>query len=142
MPLVPSWQDIVVRLALTMIAGAVLGLDRGARGQAAGLRTTILVTLAASLSMIQANLLLSVGGKTPASFSVMDLLRFPLGILTSVGFIGGGAILKRGDIVRGVTTAATLWVATVIGLCIGGGQIRTGMAGTALALMTLFVLDW
>jgi putative Mg2+ transporter-C (MgtC) family protein len=142
MPLVPTWQDIALRLTLTLLAGALLGLDRGARGHAAGLRTIILVSLAAALAMIQANLLLTVGGKTPASFSVMDLMRMPLGILTGVGFIGGGAILKRGDIVRGVTTAATLWVATVIGLCFGGGQVRLGLAGTVLALVTLFLLDW
>jgi putative Mg2+ transporter-C (MgtC) family protein len=142
MPLYPSWQDIALRLAMSMIAAALMGLDRGARGHAAGLRTTILVGLAAALAMIQANVLLPVSGKTPASFSVLDLMRLPLGILTGVGFIGGGAILKRGDIVRGVTTAATLWVTTVIGLCFGGGQLGLGVSGTGLALITLFVLDW
>jgi MgtC family len=50
-------------------------------------------------------------------------MRLPLGILTGVGFIGGGTILKRGDLVTGVTTAATLWLVTVIGLCFGGGQL-------------------
>ncbi|HEY1561550.1 MAG TPA: MgtC/SapB family protein, partial [Caulobacteraceae bacterium] len=142
MPLVPTWSDIAVRLALTMIAGAILGLDRGARGHAAGLRTTILVALAAAVAMVQANILLPIGGKTAASFSVLDLMRLPLGILTGVGFIGGGAILKRGDIVRGVTTAATLWIATVIGLCFGGGQVRLGLVATVLAFVTLFVLDY
>lgn len=142
MPLYPSWQDIALRLALTMVASALIGLDRGARGHAAGLRTTILVGLAAALAMVQANVLLPVDGKTPGSFGVMDLMRMPLGILTGVGFIGGGAILKRGDIVRGVTTAATLWVTTVIGLCFGGGQLGIGVSGTVLALVTLFVLDW
>jgi putative Mg2+ transporter-C (MgtC) family protein len=72
--------------------------------------------------MIQANLLLSAVGKAPNSFSQMDVLRFPLGVLTGVGFIGGGAIFKRGDLVTGVTTAATLWVMTAIGLAFGGGQ--------------------
>jgi putative Mg2+ transporter-C (MgtC) family protein len=140
--LTPTWPDIVVRLALTMLAGALLGLDRGARGQAAGLRTTILVALAAAVAMIQANILLPVAGKTSASFAVLDLMRLPLGILTGVGFIGGGAILKRGDIVRGVTTAATLWVTTVIGLCFGGGQLELGAAGTGLAFVTLFGLNY
>ena len=68
--------------------------------------------LAASLAMIPANILLPVNGKTPASFAVMDLMRLPLGILTGVGFIGGGAILKKRDLVNGVTTAATLWLVT------------------------------
>jgi putative Mg2+ transporter-C (MgtC) family protein len=142
MPLYLSWEDIALRLALAVMASALLGFDRGARGHAAGLRTTILVGLAAALAMVQANVLLPVAGKTSSSFSVLDLMRMPLGILTGVGFIGGGAILKRGDIVRGVTTAATLWVTTVIGLCFGGGQLGLGLAGTAIAFVTLFVFDW
>ncbi|HTW88961.1 MAG TPA: MgtC/SapB family protein [Candidatus Binataceae bacterium] len=142
MPLHPTWEDIALRLIITMIASAIIGFDRGARGHAAGLRTTILVGLAASVAMIQANILLSVGGKTAASFGVMDLMRLPLGILTGVGFIGGGTILRRGDLVSGVTTAATLWATTVIGLCLGGGQLKLGIAATALAIVTLWSLKW
>jgi len=142
MPLSPSWTDIAVRLALTMLAGAIIGLNRGARGHAAGFRTTILVALAASVAMIQANILLSLGGKTSESFSVMDLMRLPLGILTGVGFIGGGAIVKKGYLVTGVTTAATLWLVTVIGLCLGGGQLILGMTATVLAVITLWILRW
>ena len=140
MPLHVTWQDIAVRLSLTMIAGAMVGFNRGVRGHAAGLRTTILVSLAASVAMIQTNVLLSMSGKTSGSFAVMDLMRLPLGILTGVGFIGGGTILRRGDLVTGVTTAATLWVMTVIGLCLGGGQIGLGLAATGLTLLTLWVL--
>ena len=140
MPLHVTWQDIAVRLFLTMIAGAMVGFNRGVRGHAAGLRTTILVSLAASVAMIQTNVLLSMSGKTSGSFAVMDLMRLPLGILTGVGFIGGGTILRRGDLVTGVTTAATLWVMTVIGLCLGGGQIGLGLAATGLTLLTLWVL--
>jgi len=142
MPVAPSWTDIALRLALTMLAGAVIGFNRGARGHAAGFRTTILVALAASVAMIQANILLPLSGKTPDSFSVMDLMRLPLGILTGVGFIGGGTILKRGDLVTGVTTAATLWLMTVIGLCLGGGQLILGMIATVLAVITLWLLRW
>lgn len=140
MPLSPSWTDIAIRLALTMLAGAIIGLNRGARGHAAGFRTTILVGLAASVAMIQTNILLPLSGKTPESFAVMDLMRLPLGILTGVGFIGGGTILKKGDLVSGVTTAATLWLVTVIGLCLGGGQLVLGIAATALAVITLWLL--
>ena len=133
MPLSPSWEDIALRLLLTCVAGAVIGLDRGIRGHAAGLRTTILVALAASVAMIQANLLLSVTGKTADLFGVMDQMRLPLGILTGVGFIGAGTILRRGDLVTGVTTAATLWVVTVIGLCFGGGQLALGQRRDAVS---------
>ena len=92
--------------------------------------------------MIQANILLPLGGKAQDSFSVMDLMRLPLGILTGVGFIGGGTIVKKGDLVVGVTTAATLWLVTVIGLCLGGGQLILGGAATVLAVITLWILRW
>ena len=92
--------------------------------------------------MILTNILLPVTGKTPESFAVMDPMRLPLGILTGVGFIGGGAIFKKGDLVTGVTTAATLWVVTVIGLCLGGGQLALGIAATALTVVTLWILKW
>lgn len=140
MPLHPSWSDIAIRLALTMLAGAIIGFNRGAGGHAAGFRTTILVGLAASVAMIQTNILLSLSGKTPDSFGVMDLMRLPLGILTGVGFIGGGTILKKGDLVTGVTTAATLWLMTVVGLCLGGGQLILGSITTVLAALTLWAL--
>ena len=142
MPLHVTWQHIAVRLCLTMIAGALIGFNRGVSGHAAGLRTTVLVGLAASVAMIQTNVLLSMAGKTSGSFAVMDLMRLPLGILTGLGFIGGGAILRRGDLVTGVTTAATLWVMTVIGLCLGGGQTGLGLAATALTLFTLWAPKW
>jgi putative Mg2+ transporter-C (MgtC) family protein len=142
MPLSPTWTDIIVRLALAMIAGAVLGFNRGARGHAAGLRTTILVTLAATAAMIQCNILLALDGKQSGSFAVMDLMRLPLGILTGVGFIGGGVILKKAGSITGVTTAATLWIATVIGLCLGGGQLGLGIISTALGLFTLWGMQW
>lgn len=142
MPLHPTWYDIALRLALTMLAGAIVGFNRGVRGEAAGLRTTILVGLAASVAMIQANILLSVGGRSPDSFGVMDLMRLPLGILTGVGFIGAGAIFRRGDLVTGVTTAATLWVMTAIGLSLGGGQFGLGITATVLSVVTLWALRW
>lgn len=142
MPLHPTWLDMGVRLLLTLLAGIALGLNRGSRGQAAGFRTTILVGLAACVAMIQANLLLDLTGKTSDSFTSMDLMRLPLGILTGVGFIGGGSILKRGDLVTGVTTAATLWIMSVIGLCFGGGQLILGIIASILAILTLSVLKW
>jgi putative Mg2+ transporter-C (MgtC) family protein len=141
MPLEPSWPDIAVRLVLTILAGAVIGFNRGARGHAAGFRTTILVGLAASVVMSQANVLLPLSGKTSESFAVMDLMRLPLGILTGVGFIGGGTILKKGDLVTGVTTAAALWLMTVIGLCLGGGRLILGTITTVLGVLTLSVLS-
>jgi putative Mg2+ transporter-C (MgtC) family protein len=142
MTLYPTWEEIAVRLALTVAAGAVIGFDREASGRAAGLRTTILVCLAASVAMILANILLPLEGKSADSFARVDVMRLPLGILTGVGFIGGGAIFRRGDFVTGVTTAATLWVVTVIGLCFGGGEIMLGLVATALSAIVLRALKW
>jgi putative Mg2+ transporter-C (MgtC) family protein len=71
-----------------------------------------------------------------------DLMRLPLGILTGVGFIGAGAIIRRHNIVIGVTTAATLWFATVVGLCFGGGQIDLGATAPAIGLFVLWSLNW
>lgn len=140
MPLNIGWYEIALRLALTIVAGLLIGYDRTEHGKAAGLRTTLLVCLAASVSMIQVNLLLPLAGRSPNSFVMNDLMRLPLGILTGVGFIGGGAIIRRDDLVVGVTTAATLWCATVIGLCFGGGQIGLGTAATAIGLAALWLL--
>jgi len=142
MPLVIGWNEIALRLGLTVIAGLLIGYNRTEHGKAAGMRTTLLVCLAASVSMIEVNLLLPTAGRAPDSFVMNDLMRFPLGILTGVGFIGGGAILRRDDILVGVTTAATLWCVTMIGLCIGAGLIGLGFAATAVGLFALWVLEW
>lgn len=131
------WPAIAVRLILTVLAGALLGSDRSRNGHPAGLRTVLLVTLAASVAMIQMDLLLPTSGKTPSSFSVMDVMRLPLGILTGVGFIGAGAILRKGNMVLGVTTAATLWFATVVGLCLGGGQLGVGCVSAVIGYLVL-----
>lgn len=140
MPLALTWADVGLRIVLTILAAAAMGYDRDLEGHPAGLRTVILVALAVCLAMLQANWLMNSVGKTSDSFVVLDLMRLPLGILTGVGFIGGGAILKRGDDVHGLTTAATLWFVTVVGLCFGGGQIGLGVAGAVLGLLTLRAL--
>jgi putative Mg2+ transporter-C (MgtC) family protein len=125
-----------------VIAGVLIGYDRSEHGKAAGMRTTLLVCLAASIAMIQVNLLLPMAGKPSDSFITNDLMRLPLGILTGVGFIGGGAILRRDNIIVGVTTAATLWLVTVVGLCLGGGQLVLGVVATALGIAALQGLRW
>jgi putative Mg2+ transporter-C (MgtC) family protein len=127
---------------LTLLAGAVIGLNRCERGRAVGLRTTLLVCLAASIATIQVNILLPTAGKPATSFITMDLMRLPLGILSGMGFIGVGAIVRRGNLVEGVTTAATLWYVTATGLCSGGGQLALGLAGLALGVIVLWCLKW
>ena len=138
MPIELHWPAITLRLALTILAGGLLGAERSKSGHAAGLRTTLLVTLAASVAMIQMNLLVPTNGKPSDSYVVMDLMRLPLGILTGVGFIGAGAILRKNELVLGITTAATMWFATVVGLCMGGGQLLLGSIAALLGFAVLW----
>lgn len=140
MPLHPSWGELLVRLTCAVSAGLAIGYNREEHGKAAGMRTTLIVCLAACVAMIQVNLLLPLAGRSSDSFVMNDLMRLPLGILTGVGFIGAGTILRRSDVVVGVTTAATLWLVTVIGLCFGGGQIVLGWTATGLGLAALWGL--
>ena len=142
MPVTLDWEHIALRLILTVAAGLVIGFNRGEHGRPAGMRTTLLVCLAASLSMIQANLLMNSVGKAQDSFVVLDLMRLPLGILSGMGFIGAGAILRKDSLVLGVTTAATLWFSTMMGLCFGGGQLGLGVAALILGLGTLWGLKY
>jgi putative Mg2+ transporter-C (MgtC) family protein len=137
MPTLLTWQSITLRLALTVLCAGVIGFDRDERGRPAGLRTTLLVGLAACLAMIQANWLINTNGKPGDSYVVMDIMRLPLGILSGIGFIGAGAIVKRGELAVGVTTAATIWFVTVMGLCFGGGQLGLGLEGFAVGLVVL-----
>lgn len=137
-----TWKEIALRLFLTVLCMTVFGLNRQEHGGAAGLRTTILVGLAASVAMIQANLLMATRGKSGDSFVVLDLMRLPLGILSGVGFLGAGAIFRRTELVVGLTTAAMLWMATVIGLALGGGQLALGVAATSIGMVVLWALKW
>ncbi len=138
----PSWLDIAVRLTLATLAGVAVGWNREAHSQAAGLRTTTLVCVSACLSMVLANLLMLTTGPDPRGFVRVDVMRLPLGVLTGIGFIGAGAIMRRGDAVIGVATAATLWFMTLVGLVIGSGQLILGLAVTLVALSILSVLEW
>jgi putative Mg2+ transporter-C (MgtC) family protein len=137
-----TWWEVATRLLLSFGAGAVLGANRGQLGRAAGLRTTVLVCMTASASMILANLLLGTTGKSPDSFVSMDVMRFPLGILTGMGFIGAGAILHKENMILGVTTAATLWFTTLMGFCFGSGESALGLSLLGFGVFTLWCLEW
>jgi hypothetical protein len=116
MPTEIHWPAIALRLVLTALAGTALGMDRSRNGHPAGLRTTLLVTLAASIAMIQMNLLIPTIGKPPNSYAVMDLMHLPLGILTGVGFIG------RGDCAQGQHGAGRDPSGYAV-VCDGGGVV-------------------
>jgi putative Mg2+ transporter-C (MgtC) family protein len=137
----PSWPEIALRLGLAALAGVLVGYNREARSQAAGLRTTTLVCVSACLSMVLANLLLVTDGPDPRSFIRLDVMRLPLGVLTGIGFIGAGAIVRRGDAVIGVATAATLWFMTLVGFAFGAGHPALGGAVTVVGLVLLSALE-
>jgi len=140
MPLTPGWDELALRLALAALAGGLIGFDRDEHGRPAGLRTTLLVCLAAATAMILANLLLPTVTERTAGPFTFDVLRLPLGVLSGMGFLGAGAIVRRNDLVLGLTTAATLWMVTIIGLAFGSGQLALGAAVTGLALAVVWGL--
>jgi putative Mg2+ transporter-C (MgtC) family protein len=136
----PTWPEICIRMVYAIAVAGLMGLNRSEHGHAAGLRTSILVCLAACVAMIQVNLLLPLARRSPDSFVMNDLMRLPLGILSGMGFIGAGAIVRRDDLVVGITTAASLWFLTVIGLCFGGGQIGLGLVGGGVGVLLVVAL--
>src|SRR5882757_8366020 len=87
-----GWQEIALRLLLACVASLAIGYNRDEHGRPAGMRTVMLVTLTA---MLEVNLLLPMTGKVSDSFIQLDLMRLPLGILSGIGFIGAGAIIKK-----------------------------------------------
>ena len=136
-----TWPDIALRLILTFIGSGIIGANRGEHGRPAGLRTTVLVGMTASASLVLANLLMATTGRASDSFVTMDVMRLPLGVLTGVGFIGAGAILHKGNLVLGVTTAATLWFTTMMGFCFGAGEIALGLSLLGTGWVVLWGLE-
>ncbi|HWG04835.1 MAG TPA: MgtC/SapB family protein, partial [Beijerinckiaceae bacterium] len=129
--------EVLLRLGLAAIAGTVVGINRGQRGRAAGLRTMFLVCTGSALAMIAAHWMYisegGIGGDNNAS-------RIAQGILAGMGFLGAGAIIRKGNLVRGVTTAASLWYVTILGLTFGSGCYEIGLIAWGFALLALFGL--
>ncbi|MFH0937993.1 MAG: MgtC/SapB family protein [Planctomycetota bacterium] len=137
-----AYSDLALRIGLALAAGIVVGLERESHGRAAGLRTTVLVCVAATMAMILSEDLMAIYGGTGEGRWRPDPARLGAGVLTGIGFLGAGSIIRHGDVVRGVTTAATLWLCTVIGLSFGAGYIVLGLIGLGVAIITLFVLPY
>ncbi len=121
---------IVLSLLLATIFGGVIGLQREINGHAAGFRTHVLIALGTALIMV-----LSIYG-IPGSVS-RDPMRLAAAGVTGAGFIGAGCIIKNGSTVRGLTTSATIWLVTAIGLCCGAGFFVIGAFTTILSLVVL-----
>jgi putative Mg2+ transporter-C (MgtC) family protein len=136
-----SASEILARILAATVAGLVVGLERESRGRPAGLRTTILACVASAVAMVISEVLYfeSAVGAASAQWRP-DPARLGAGILTGIGFLGAGTILRHENMIRGVTTAASLWFVTVLGLAFGSGLFALGALGVVIALFTLFVL--
>lgn len=138
----PAHLEIAVRLVSALAIGGLIGLERSFHGRPAGFRTHALVCMSTALLM-----LVTVYEKNwfPAAFEgrvVLDPTRMVQGIMTGIGFLGAGTIMKQGLSVRGLTTAASIWVTAAIGVLVGVGFLFPALLATALTLGTLSVFRW
>ena len=134
--------EMVLRMAVALAAGGLIGLERSHRGRPAGFRTHALVCLASSLLMLLTAYESHWVTEDTAARLVLDPTRMAQGIMTGIGFVGAGAIIKEGFTVRGLTTAASIWVTAALGILIGVGFYFAAGIGTVLVLGTLSAFRW
>ncbi|HEV3139672.1 MAG TPA: MgtC/SapB family protein [Vicinamibacterales bacterium] len=126
-------KELILRLALAAALGMAIGIEREFRRKPAGLRTNMLIGLGSALfTIVSLELARVYGGGSPD--------RIAAQIVTGIGFLGGGAIMRSGNEVHGLTTAATAWVNAAIGMAAGTGNYAAAMIGTLLTLLILVVL--
>ncbi len=133
------FADIALRLFAALAAGAMIGLERSFHGRPAGFRTYALVSLGAALLMSWGASLWTVGshGDVLAADS-----RIAQGVMTGIGFLGGGVIFKEGLTIHGLTSAASVWATAAIGLLFGAGDWAPAILGFVAVLVTLSALRW
>ena len=137
-PLSLDWKEICMRLFCAMIVGMVIGTEREYTHRPAGMRTHILVALGACAVMITGQLIFvqyRVYGGTA------DPARLSAQVITGVGFLGAGTILREGTNVKGLTTAASLWSVACLGIAAGGGYYTVALAGMVFIFITLTVFE-
>ena len=126
-----GWTTIVIRLAISIIIGGLIGLERELEHKPAGLRTIILVCLGSTIFML-------VGFELGLAGS--ELGRIAAGVVTGIGFLGAGAIIRARGEVYGLTTAATIWLASGLGLAIGAGYFTLAIIAAIFVLVVLRLL--
>lgn len=125
--------ELVERLCLAAALGGVLGFEREWRQKYAGLRTNILIAIGSALfTVMSIDLSASSGG---------DPTRVAAQIVTGIGFLGAGAIMRTGSGIRGLTTAAMIWVNAAIGVAVGGGEYSAAITATIVTLIVLVLLN-
>ncbi len=127
--------DILLRMSGALVAGSLIGLERTYRGRAAGLRTYALVALGSALLVAVSEF--AVASNTPGAGYPTNVIQ---GIVTGIGFLGAGVIIKEGFTVRGLTTAASIWVVANIGVAFGAGLYLSGVLGTFVTWAALDLL--
>ncbi|MDT8387824.1 MAG: MgtC/SapB family protein [Thiogranum sp.] len=131
---------ITLRLILALLAGAVIGFERSYHGRPAGLRTHTLVAAASALLMLLTVYQWELLKDVPLETVRVDPTRMGQGIMTGIGFLGAGAIMKEKLTVRGLTTAASIWMTAAIGIMIGMGAYFASAMAVFLSLVTLSLL--
>lgn len=134
--------EIALRLLAALGIGALIGMERSYQGRPAGFRTHALVCLASSILMlvtVYESQWVTVTGQSRVQ---IDPTRMAQGIMTGIGFLGAGAIIKEGLTVRGLTTAASIWITAAIGILVGIGFYMPAGLAAALTLGTLSVFRW
>jgi putative Mg2+ transporter-C (MgtC) family protein len=130
-------QSTVVKLFFSLLAGGVIGLNREQHKQPAGFRTHILICLGSTLLMILSIYI----PQTYLDFKNGDPGRIAAQVVTGIGFLGAGAIIRLGRSVKGLTTAASIWLISAVGLTIGAGLFVISLVTIVLALFTLVLLE-
>lgn len=131
-----------LKILLAGLAGAVVGLERHFHGRAAGVRTNMLVAAASALIMLLSEKYYLLMPGLDASIIRIDPSRIAAGAITGVGFLGAGVIIKHRASVVGLTTAATVWLVSAIGLAFGAGMYALAVTGVVLALFSLFLMNF
>ncbi len=126
--------EVVVRLLIAALVGGAIGYEREINNRPAGLRTHVLVSMGSALIM-----LVSKYGFVESGMSY-DPSRLAAQVVSGIGFLGAGTIIMQGNVVHGLTTAASLWTAACIGLAIGAGYYLGGIAGAIIVIFTLIIL--
>jgi putative Mg2+ transporter-C (MgtC) family protein len=134
-----SQYEMILRLLLGAVIGGIIGYERQVHGRPAGFRTHILVCVACVLLMNASGYYHSLGVSEPAYLRA-DPGRIAAGAITGVGFIGAGVVLRTGFSIQGLTTAATIWMVSAIGLAVGEGLYLAGIVTTGITMFALVVL--
>ena len=125
---------------LAIVLGGAIGLEREAHGRPAGLRTHIIVCLAATM-LIHASQSMPANAEGLVDRMLYDPNRLGAGVVTGIGFLGAAAVIRSGDLVRGITTGACVWSVAVLGVVIGQGRYGLAIAATVAMLTVLMVFD-